>query len=61
MELGKCCYLEIFQIWTELKPENIICYEGTCPTCGNYIGLTPTSQEEITQVKEEFNQDFGEK
>ena len=57
---NRCCYLEVFQIWKELIPENIICYDGRCPTCGHYIGLTPTTQEEIALVKEEFTRDFGE-
>lgn len=50
----KCCKIEIAKTWILLSPEKCLHYQGRCPVCGHFIGLTATSKKEafkfLTQV-----------
>ena len=43
----KCCLREIKRIWKSAGgPMNVVRYQGTCPICGHFIGLTQTSEKD---------------
>ena len=44
-----CCKMEIASIWDITPPERLVCYTGKCPTCGQFIGLTYTSNYDAEQ------------
>jgi len=46
-EFKKCCALEIKRLWKLMRGSmNIVRYEGECPKCEHYIGLTQTIEKE---------------
>lgn len=50
-KLLKCCKVEIFRLWEIAGgPENIIWYQGKCPKCKRFIGLTQTSKKEAEKL-----------
>jgi hypothetical protein len=47
MSFKKCYAAEIKKLWNENGGSmNILRYTGKCPECGQFIGLTQTSEEE---------------
>lgn len=55
-DFKKCCALEIQRLWQSAGgPMNIVHYQGKCPVCGHYIGLTWTSKEEADKFLERFS------
>lgn len=58
----KCCAREIKRIWSDPEhggPMNIVRYEGKCPKCGHYIGLTQTSEEEAKEFLSKYKLDYN--
>jgi len=50
-EFKRCCIQEVKRIWNgSAGPMSIIRFEGHCPVCGHYIGLTQTSIEEAEKI-----------
>lgn len=50
-----CCAFEIQRVWKMAGSSlNVVHYEGKCPVCKHYIGLTPTSEEEAKKFLENY-------
>ena len=55
-DFKKCCAEEIKRLWDASGgPMNVMRYEGQCPICNHYIGLTQTSKEEADEFLERFS------
>lgn len=51
-----CCAMQIAWVWAQAGGSmNVVHYETQCPGCGQYIGITQTSENEA----KEFLQEFG--
>jgi hypothetical protein len=53
----KCCISEIKRIWNKFGGSmNIVRYEGKCPECGHYIGLTQTDIKTASNFLKQYEQ-----
>jgi hypothetical protein len=54
-QFKKCCAESIKWIWDSYGGSmNIIRYQGNCPKCNHYIGLTQTPQDKANEFLKEF-------
>lgn len=51
-EWKTCCRKEIIKLWVESGSMDIVHYQGECPECKHFIGLTQTPEEEAREFIE---------